>query len=69
MELFIFYTFEGYTVAPNGDELDSMQVLGIESGSSREEALSNLLKNCSWIKEKGFSVDEIKCMQVVEKKK
>lgn len=54
MGTYIFYTDEGYTIAPNDEELDSLQVLGIEDGNSREEALANLYKNNEWIKENGF---------------
>ena len=42
MSTYIFYTDEGYTIAPNNEELESLQVLGIEDGETKEEALANL---------------------------
>lgn len=44
MSRYIFYTDEGYTISPRGEELESLQVLGIEDGDTREEALANLYK-------------------------
>ena len=47
MNTYIFYTDEGYTVSPNNEKLDNLQILGIEDGSTREEALANL---CAFLK-------------------
>lgn len=55
MKTFLFYTDEGYTVAPNDCKLDSLQILGIEDGETRDEALSRLYRNNEWIKTNGFS--------------
>lgn len=66
MHTYIFFTDEGYTVAPNNEKLDSLQVLGIENGETREEALANLYKNNEWIVMNGFSEQRIRCRIVAE---
>lgn len=66
MGTYIFYTDEGYTIAPNDEELDSLQVLGIEDGNSREEALANLYKNNEWIKENGFRELRMRCYAILK---
>lgn len=66
MGTYIFYTDEGYTIAPNDEELDSLQVLGIEDGNSREEALANLYKNNEWIKENGFRESRMRCYAIIK---
>ena len=58
-EKYIFYTYEGYTVAPNENLLDSMQILGFEEANTYEEALKVLLKNNTWIIRNGFDMDKI----------
>lgn len=59
MSTYLFYTDEGYTVAPNDKKLDNLQILGIECGETKEEALINLYKNNEWIKANGFSKSRI----------
>ena len=49
MSTYIFFTDEGYTVAPNNEKLESLQVLGIEDGDTKEDAFANLIKNNEWI--------------------
>lgn len=61
MTTFIFYTDEGYTIAPNNEELDSLQVLGFEEGKTKEEALVRLYENNTWIKANGFAEECIRC--------
>lgn len=56
---YIFYSGEGITISPNGDEIESFQVLGVGSGKTFNEALSNLLDNNSWITETGFDLEDI----------
>lgn len=65
MNVYIFYTDEGYTIAPNGKELESLQVLGIECGKTEEEALANLYKNNEWIKANGFLESRISCYVIL----
>ena len=49
MNTYLFYTDEGYTVAPNNNKLDSLQILGIEDGKTKDEALIKLFSNNEWI--------------------
>lgn len=44
MRLFIFYTAEGYTEDPNGNEVCNCQMLGVASGNGIVSARDNLLK-------------------------
>ena len=60
MNTYIFYTDEGYTIAPNGKDIESLQVLGIEDGETEIEALANLYKNNQWIKVNDFSESKIR---------
>lgn len=66
MGRYIFYTDEGYTIAPNDEELESLQILGIENGNSREEALANLYKNNEWIKTNGFAESRMRCYAIMK---
>ncbi len=66
MSTYIFYTDEGYTISPTDEELDSLQVLGIECGNTREEALANLYKYSKWIKENGFSEMRFRCYAIIK---
>ena len=55
MNEYIFYTTEGYTIAPNEEiQLDNCQVLGVAKGINRSEAQVNLLKENTWIVKAGF---------------
>ncbi len=65
MSTYIFYTDEGYTIAPNNEELESLQVLGIEDGETKEEALANLYKNNKWIEENNFSKLKMRCYAIL----
>jgi hypothetical protein len=67
MAKYIFYTDEGYTIAPNGKDIENLQVLGIEDGESKDEAYNNLFKNNKWIKENGFSAEMMRCYEIVSK--
>ena len=55
MKEFIFYTTEGFTQAPNGNDIENCQVLGIAKGKDKVEAKDNLLKENFWIVEAGFA--------------
>ncbi len=57
---YIFFTAEGETIAPNGESIENLQILGFEEGQNFNEALKKLLKENSWIQEKGFDLSEIK---------
>lgn len=67
MNEYIFYTSEGFTKSPNETDCENMQILGFEKGENLEEAKSNLLKNNQWILKYGFSKDEIKANQFIDK--
>ena len=69
MNTYIFYTDEGYTIAPNGEELESLQVLGIEDGETEKEALVSLYKNNEWIKANGFSESRMRCYAILKPEK
>ena len=66
MNKYIFYTFEGFTQSPNGDDVENLQILGFESASTKDEALHNLLNNNDWIMETGFKLEEIICKKLAE---
>ena len=65
MHEYIFYTLEGFTESPTGEEVENCQVLGHAIGADAKEAKANLLENNPWIKEKGFDVYEIIAREVV----
>lgn len=64
MARYIFYTDEGYTVAPNGKNMDNLQILGTEDGLDEKEATDNLFKNNTWIIESRFLINKIKCYAI-----
>jgi hypothetical protein len=59
MKKFIFITREGKTIAPNENEVENMQVIGIvENVESEDKALKKLLQENSWIFDAEFNVAE-----------
>ncbi|MEW6130053.1 MAG: hypothetical protein AB1757_23660 [Acidobacteriota bacterium] len=59
MKKFIFITPEGETTAPNGSQVENMQVIGIvENVSDEDEALKKLLQENTWIFDAEFNVAE-----------
>ncbi len=59
MKKFIFITPEGETIAPNGKEVENLQVIGVvEDVESEDEALKKLLRENSWIFDAEFNVAE-----------
>jgi len=65
MAQFIFYTFEGSTIAPNNEDVENLQILGIESGLHANDALEKLLTDNKWIEKSGFSKNKIKSHVIV----
>ena len=65
MTKYIFYTTEGFTQAPDGNDIENCQLLGRAYGKDKHDALSNLLKEKPWIKESGFEPCEIICKELV----
>ena len=64
MAEYIFYTTEGYTQAPDGEHIENCQLLGITCGNNKNEALYNLLKENSWIKERSFNPSKVTCKKL-----
>ena len=58
MTEYIFYTTEGFTQAPDGEDIENCQLLGRAYGKDKHDALSNLLNENPWIKERGFEPSE-----------
>lgn len=54
MPPFIFLTSEGQTTAPNLEDIENLQVLGITNGYNSREAFNRLLQENAWIKEAGY---------------
>lgn len=65
MTEYIFYTTEGFTQAPDGNDIENCQLLGRAYGKDKHDALSNLLKENPWIKERGFEPCETICKELV----
>jgi hypothetical protein len=66
MKKFIFITKEGETIAPNGSEIENMQVVGIvEDVKTEDEALKKLLKENLWIFNGEFNVAEFIAYEIV----
>lgn len=65
MAKYIFYTDEGYTVAPNGQELESYQILGFENGKTLQDAMEELLKNNPWIIDANFDLEKIRHKKIL----
>lgn len=66
MKKFIFITKEGETIAPNGETVGNLQVIGIvENVESEDEALKKLLQENSWIFDAEFNVAEFIVYEIV----
>lgn len=65
MTEYIFYTTEGFTQAPDGNDIENCQLLGRAYGKGKHDALSNLLKENPWIKERGLEPCETICKELV----
>lgn len=59
MSEYIFYTTEGFTQDPNGNDIENCQVLGRVFGRNEDEARCNLLKENPWIEEAGFDTTDL----------
>ncbi|MBQ7211185.1 MAG: hypothetical protein IJS19_00720 [Muribaculaceae bacterium] len=66
MKEYIFYTTEGWTIAPNDNVIvDNCQILGFASGITSEEARDKLLKDNEWIIDAGYNKSSIIAKQIV----
>lgn len=64
MKKYIFYTTEGFTQAPDGEDIENCQLLGCAYGQDKQEAMDNLLKENPWIKERGFEPRKAICAEL-----
>ena len=64
MKKYIFYTTEGFTQAPDGEDIENCQVLGCAYGQDKQEAMDNLLTENPWIKERGFEPRKAICAEL-----
>jgi hypothetical protein len=66
MKKFIFVTSEGETIAPNGSNVENLQVIGIVNNVENEdEALKKLLQENSWIFDAEFNVAEFIAYEIL----
>lgn len=66
MKRFIFITSEGETTAPNGQEVENMQVIGIvENVVDEDEALKRLLQENTWIFDAEFNIAEFTAYEIL----
>lgn len=66
MKRYIFITFEGKTIAPNGKNIENAQVVGIvENAENEDEALKTLLQENNWIFDFEFNVAEFKAYEIL----
>lgn len=64
MKKYIFYTTEGFTQAPDGEDIENCQLLGCTYGQDKQEAMDNLLTENPWIKERGFEPRKAICAEL-----
>ena len=55
MKNFIFLSQEGLTKAPNGTDIENLQVLGMEKGANKEEAFKNFIKENKYLIQMNFN--------------
>lgn len=65
MSEYIFYTTEGFTQAPNGNDVENCQVLGRAIGKNETEAKYNLFKENPWIEEAEFDTTNMIVKQLL----
>jgi len=66
MKKFIFVTTEGETTAPNGSDIENMQVIGfVDSVENEDEALKKLLQENLWIFDAEFNVAEFVAYEIL----
>lgn len=58
MQQYIIATFEGTTISPKGNRVENLQILGLETGESPEDAWKHLINKNRWISESGFGYEE-----------
>lgn len=61
MNHYVFYTSEGFSQTPLGEDIENMQILGFAEGVSAEKAMKNLFYDNPWIEKSGYSQNKIIC--------
>ncbi len=64
MAEYLFYTTEGFTQDPAGNDVENCQILGSAFGEDGEEAKRNLIKENRWIQEHGFDTAMLRCREL-----
>jgi len=64
MTEYIFYTTEGFTLAPDGENIENCQLLGRAYGKDKHQALENLIKENPWIEKRGFEPNKAICKEL-----
>lgn len=64
MAKFIFYTKEGFTQAPDGNDIENCQLLGLAYGNDKHEALKNLINENRWIIERKYNIGDAICKEL-----
>ncbi len=66
MKKFIFITSEGKTTAPNGSDVENMQVIGIvKNVETEDEGLKKLLQENTWIFDAEFNVADFIAYEIL----
>lgn len=66
---YIFFTGEGSTLSPTGEEIENMQILGLAKGYSETSALRRLLEDNPWIENAGYTPSKIYYREVLSMEK
>jgi hypothetical protein len=62
---YIFLTAEGTTTAPNGEDVENLQVLGFIYGKDGDSAEQAFIEENDWMFSQGFSRDNIQALELV----
>ena len=65
MKEFLFFTNEGYTQSPIGENVENIQLLGVAKGATEKEARKNLINRNEWIEKTGFNKNAIQSKQLL----
>lgn len=64
MKQFVFYTTEGYTYAPNSENVENCQILAFETANDKNEAMDLFKARYAYLSEQGFSMAEVVCREI-----
>lgn len=68
MNHYLFYTTEGYTLAPDKQEIENCQLLGRADGKNKDEALQQLLVENHWIIDHNYDIEAIVACRVIDER-